>query len=74
MDASRVGELLAAEIPDDPPQGFEPLPTGTGFNLFFGPIYGRLVGGKLRLGMGWISLFLLALYLINSYVLFRYGG
>ena len=51
MDASRVSEMLAAEIPDDPPAGFAPLPTGTGYNLFFGPIYGRLVDGKLRLGM-----------------------
>ncbi|MEZ5616281.1 MAG: hypothetical protein R3E35_13840 [Rhodocyclaceae bacterium] len=36
--------------------------------LFYRP------SGKLPLGMGWISLFLLALYLINSTVLFRYGN
>ena len=36
--------------------------------LFYRP------SGRLPVGMGWISLFLLALYLINSYVLFLYGG
>lgn len=51
MNGRRVGELLANEISDDPPAGFEPLPTGTGFNVYFGPIYGKLADGKLRLGM-----------------------
>lgn len=51
MDAGQVSEMLAGEIPDDPPDGFEPLPTGTGFNLYFGPVYGKLVEGRLRLGM-----------------------
>lgn len=36
--------------------------------LFYRP------AGPLWRGMSWISLFLLALYLINSYVLFRHGG
>ncbi|BCH23494.1 PaaI family thioesterase [Mesorhizobium sp. L-8-3] len=51
MNERYIGELLANEISDDPPPGFEPLPTGTGFNVYFGPIYGKLVDGKLRLGM-----------------------
>ncbi|MEZ5618220.1 MAG: hypothetical protein R3E40_08085 [Rhodocyclaceae bacterium] len=29
--------------------------------------------GRLRIRVGWISVFLLAIYLINSYVLFEYG-
>lgn len=36
--------------------------------LFYRP------SGRLALGMGWISLCLLALYLLNSYILFRYGA
>ena len=36
--------------------------------LFYRP------GGKLLRTVGWISVFLLALYLINSWVLFRYGA
>jgi uncharacterized protein (TIGR00369 family) len=51
MDPKAVRELLASEIPDDPPAGFEPIPMGTGFNVFFGPMYGKLVDGRLRLGM-----------------------
>ena len=51
MDAGRISEMLAGEISDDPPDGFEPLPTGTGFNLYFGPVYGKLVEGRLRLGL-----------------------
>ena len=51
LDAAAVAAMLAQEIPDDPPAGFEPLPTGPGFNLYLGPIYGRLVEGRLRLGL-----------------------
>ena len=36
--------------------------------LFYRP------GGKLLRTVGWISVFLLALYLINSWVLYRYGA
>ncbi|SMH54757.1 PaaI family thioesterase [Mesorhizobium australicum] len=51
MDPRTVGELLASEIADDPPEGFAPLPTGPGYNAYFGPIYGRMLDGRLRLGM-----------------------
>ncbi|PSJ57792.1 hypothetical protein C7I84_17400 [Mesorhizobium ephedrae] len=51
MDPRAVMELLAGEIADDPPAGYEPLPTGTGFNEYLGPLYGRLIDGRLRLGM-----------------------
>lgn len=51
MDRQAVIDLLLNDIPDDPPEGFEPLPMGTGFNLYVGPIYGRMTDGRLRLGM-----------------------
>lgn len=51
MDAAAVSHMLAGEISDDPPEGYRPLPVGTGFNVYFGPIYGKLVAGKLRLGL-----------------------
>jgi uncharacterized protein (TIGR00369 family) len=51
MDAAAVSEMLSEEIPDDPPEGFLPIKVGTGFNVYFGPIYGKLVEGKLRLGL-----------------------
>jgi uncharacterized protein (TIGR00369 family) len=51
MDPKAVSDLLAGEIPDNPSEGFEPIPTGTGFNVYFGPIYGKLVEGRLRLAM-----------------------
>ncbi|MBX3573591.1 MAG: PaaI family thioesterase [Mesorhizobium sp.] len=51
MDAAAVSALLAGEIPDDPPEGFLPIQVGTGFNVYFGPIYGKLIDGKLRLGL-----------------------
>lgn len=51
MEARAVAAMLAEEIPDDPPAGFEPLPTGTGFNVYLGPIYGKMVESGLRLGL-----------------------
>jgi uncharacterized protein (TIGR00369 family) len=51
MDIEDVVNMLSSEIPDDPPAGYEPLPMGTGFNLYLGPLYGKLIDGKLRLGM-----------------------
>jgi len=51
MDAESVGDLLAREIADNPPEGFAPLPTGPGYNSYFGPIYGKMLDGRLRLGM-----------------------
>lgn len=51
MDRAAVDELLAHEVPDDPPEGYQPVPTGSGFNLFFGPMYAYLAGGRLMLGM-----------------------
>ena len=51
MDMRAVAELLADEIDDEPPAGYEPLPVGSGFNVYLGPIYGKLSGGRLRLGM-----------------------
>ncbi|MCO5161347.1 MAG: PaaI family thioesterase [Mesorhizobium sp.] len=51
MDAAAVSAMLAGEIPDEPPEGFLPIQVGTGFNVYFGPIYGKLIDGKLRLGL-----------------------
>lgn len=51
MDIEPIVEMLSSEIPDDPPEGYEPLPTGPGFNCYFGPLYGKVIDGKLRLGM-----------------------
>lgn len=51
MDAQLVSAMLAEEIPDDPLPGFEPLPLGTGYTVFFGPVYGKMIDGQLRLGM-----------------------
>lgn len=51
MDPTAVSALLASEIPDDPPEGYEPLASGTGYNQYLGPVYGKVVDGKLRLGM-----------------------
>lgn len=50
MQTARIA-LIQSEIPDDPPPGFLPLPTGPGFNVLLGPLYGRLVEGHLQLGM-----------------------
>lgn len=43
--------LLTNDIPADPPGGFRSLPTGPGFNLLMGPIWGRVEGLRLVLGM-----------------------
>lgn len=51
LDTRAVAAMLAEEIADDPPPGYAPLPTGTGFNAYLGPLYGRPVDGRLRLGM-----------------------
>lgn len=51
MNHKAAIDLLISDIPDDPPVGFEPLPMGTGFNQYLGPIYGKVIDGKLRLGM-----------------------
>ncbi len=44
-------DLLLNDIPDEPPEGFTALPTGTGFNQYIGPLYGKVIDGTLRLGM-----------------------
>lgn len=49
MDA--IAELIGQDIPDDPPEGFHRIPSGGGFNLFIGAVYGRLRDGKLTLGL-----------------------
>ena len=46
-----VAELIARDLPDDPPQGYKLLPTGVGFNQLLGSVYGRLQDGRLTLGM-----------------------
>lgn len=43
--------LLASDIPADPPEGYRLLPTGPGFNLLMGPLWGRVEGPRLVLGM-----------------------
>lgn len=51
MNREEAIRLLRDDIDDDPPAGFAPLPTGTGFNLWLGPVYGKIEDGRLRLGM-----------------------
>jgi uncharacterized protein (TIGR00369 family) len=46
-----IADLIAEDIPEDPPEGFHVIPNGAGFNLFIGPIHGRVRDGKLTLGM-----------------------
>ncbi len=46
-----VADLIAGDLPDDPPQGYKLLPTGVGFNQLLGSVYGRLQDGQLMLGM-----------------------
>lgn len=47
---SRIA-LLNSEIPDDPPAGFVPIPMGTGFNVLMGPLFARVIDGRVRIGM-----------------------
>ncbi|WP_417722530.1 PaaI family thioesterase [Salipiger sp.] len=51
MSREDAAELVLNDIPDDPPEGFRPLPMGDGFNLYLGPVYGKMIDGSLRLGM-----------------------
>ena len=37
MSREDAAELVLNDIPDDPPEGFRPLPMGDGFNLYLGP-------------------------------------
>jgi uncharacterized protein (TIGR00369 family) len=46
-----VVDLIARDLPDDPPQGYKRLPTGLGFAQMLGAVYGRLQCGQLTLGM-----------------------
>ena len=64
------GPILAHVSPVHAVSAFSAvIMTGTAVvGLFYRP------GGKLLRTVGWISIFLLALYLINSWVLFRYGA
>ncbi len=66
----RPGPILAHVSPVHAVSAFSAvIMTGTAVvGLFYRP------GAKLLRMVGWISVFLLALYLINSWVLFRYGG
>lgn len=43
--------LLQSEIPDDPPPGYVQIPVGTGFNILMGPLYARMVDGRMQIGM-----------------------
>lgn len=45
-----VPDLIAEDLPADPPEGFRLLPTHGGFNLMFGALYGRLRDGVLETG------------------------
>ncbi|WP_196053648.1 PaaI family thioesterase [Paracoccus lichenicola] len=51
MFRDKAVDLLRNDIPDDPPEGYEMLSTGDGFNLWLGPVYGLVEKGRLRLGM-----------------------
>jgi uncharacterized protein (TIGR00369 family) len=46
-----IADLIACDLPDDPPRDYKLLPTGVGFNRLLGPVYGRLKEGRLTLGM-----------------------
>ena len=46
-----TADLIARDVPDDPPDGYKPLPTGLGFMQLLGPIYCRLQDRQLTLGM-----------------------
>jgi uncharacterized protein (TIGR00369 family) len=46
-----IAELIDQDLPENPLEGFHRIPSGGGFNLFVGPVYGRLRGGKLTLGL-----------------------
>lgn len=51
MSREAAIDLLSNDIPDDPPEGQQALPTGYGFNLWLCPVYGKMVDGKLHLGI-----------------------
>lgn len=43
--------LIMGDRPEEPPPGFTRIPTGPGFNLLFGGIWGRVDGSRLVIGM-----------------------
>lgn len=50
MDVRAAIELLENDIPPNPPDGYRLLDTGAGFNILFGPVFGRLIDGRPVLG------------------------
>ncbi|SEJ83529.1 Thioesterase superfamily protein [Marinovum algicola] len=51
MDHSKAIDLLANDMPDDPPEGFKVLAIEEGFNLWIGSVYGKVVDGRLKFGL-----------------------
>jgi hypothetical protein len=46
-----IADLIARDLPHDPPRGHRLPPTDLGFKQLLGPVYGRLENGRLALGM-----------------------
>ncbi|MEQ8365918.1 MAG: PaaI family thioesterase [Roseicyclus sp.] len=46
----RINDLIAADLPADPPEGFHPLDPGEGFNLLIGQIFARMDKDEMVLG------------------------
>lgn len=51
MDIGAAIELLENDIPSDPPEGYRQIDTGAGFNVLFGPVFGRMESGRPMLGI-----------------------
>ena len=48
--SAAVRSLLDGDIAANPPPGFAPLRSGEGFNVLFGPVFGRFEDDRLILG------------------------
>lgn len=44
---SLISTLVARDLPDDPPEGFQPIFPRIGFHLMMGQFYGRMEHGRL---------------------------
>lgn len=45
-----IAALVGDDLPDDPPDGFRPIRTRTGFHAMMGQIYGRMEDGAIVCG------------------------
>ncbi len=44
---SRIGDLVAGDLPDDPPEGFSPILPRAGFHAMMAQFFGRMEDGML---------------------------